>query len=581
MIEELRITDLGVINDATLGLHPGLTVVTGETGAGKTMIVSGIGLLLGGRADPKSVRTGADRARVEATVRLAERSDGHDPGADELIEQVQAAGGVIEDGDLVIARHVTAAGRSRAYLGGAQVPAAFCGDVTAAVVTVHGQSEQVRLATADRQREILDRFCGPELAATAATYRVSWQQRRQAAGRLAELRASARQRSQEIDLLRFGLEEIEVVAPQPGEDVALAEEAERLQSSDDLRRCVGTALAALAGGDDDAAGPSGPGGSALTALATARSAVDELAALAERDPAAAELRTRTAEVGYLVTDLTADLSRYLDALESEPGRLEQIAARRAALQQLTRKYGADCDEVLVWSAEAVTRLVGLEGSEEAIGELAAEIERLDTELDEGAATLTRLRTDNSGRLAELVRAELIALAMPHARIEFAVTPAEAGPHGRDAVELLFSANPGTEPRSLGKSASGGELSRVRLGIEVVLAGDRSGGTFVFDEVDAGVGGRVAVEIGRRLATLAEHAQVIVVTHLAQVAAFGDRHYVVAKADDGQVTTTGVREVLDTERSVELARMMAGLDTTDSALAHADELVQLASRHRAS
>lgn len=575
MIEELRITDFGVINDATLDLHPGLTVVTGETGAGKTMIVSGIGLLLGGRGDPKSVRTGADRAKVEATLRLREGSA--TKTGPTLAERVLEAGGVIEDGDLVVARHVTAAGRSRAYLGGAQVPAALCGELTATLITVHGQSEQVRLGSAERQREILDRFCGPDLLEVAISYGRAWRERRDAVARLDGLRASARQRAHEIDLLRFGLTEIEAVDPRSGEDVTLAAEAERLQSADDLRRWTGAALAALAGTDD---APSGfESSSALTQLGLARRATDELVALAGSDQTVTDLSSRTAEIGYLVTDLTADLSRYLSELEAEPGRLEQIAERRSALQQLTRKYGADCDEVLAWSAQSSTSLIALETSDDLIGELEVRVEQLDADLDRTGLELTRLRTGSADRLAELVRAELAALAMPHARIEFALSPIEPGPHGRDGVDLLFSANPGTEPRSLAKAASGGELSRVRLGIEVVLAGDRSGGTFVFDEVDAGVGGRVAVEIGRRLARLAEHAQVIVVTHLAQVAAFGDRHYVVAKADDGQVTTSGVREVIDADRSTELARMMAGLDTTESALAHADELVALASRAR--
>lgn len=575
MIEELRITDFGVINDATLDLHPGLTVVTGETGAGKTMIVSGIGLLLGGRADPKTVRTGADRAMVEATVRLPGLTAAQ-PGPS-ISERVAEAGGLIEDGDLVIARHVTAAGRSRAYLGGAQVPAALCGEVTATLITVHGQSEQVRLGSAERQREILDRFCGAELGALASQYEQAWRERRAVCVRLDGLRVSARQRAQEIDLLRFGLTAIEAIDPQPGEDLALTAEAERLQSSDDLRLSTAAALAALAGTDDD---PAGFGSSsALTQLGLARKAVDELAGLAGSDQTVVGLRSRTAEIGYLLNDLTADLSRYLSELDVEPGRLEQIASRRSALQQLTRKYGADCDEVLAWSARASLSLIELETSDESIGELEARLGQLDAELDRGAAELTRLRTGSADQLAEQVRAELAGLAMPHVRIEFVVSPTEAGPHGRDAVDLLFSANPGTEPRSLAKAASGGELSRVRLGIEVVLAGDRSGGTFVFDEVDAGVGGRVAVEIGRRLARLAEHAQVIVVTHLAQVAAFGDRHYVVAKADDGQVTTSGVHEVTEADRSAELARMMAGLDTTESALAHAEELVALASRAR--
>ncbi|MBA8795274.1 DNA repair protein RecN (Recombination protein N) [Friedmanniella endophytica] len=563
MIEELRIADLGVINDARIEFDRGLTVVTGETGAGKTMIVSGIGLLLGGRADPRTVRTGADRARVEATALVPAG-----PLADRVAPVVTGAGGVIEDDSLLMARHVTAAGRSRAYLGGAQVPAAVAGEAASELVTVHGQSEQIRLGSPERQREILDRFCGEPLAVVHARYREAWTARRDAARRLDELQTSARQRAQEIDLLRFGLDEVAAVEPQPGEDRELAAEADRLQAADDLRGAAGTALAALAGTDDDA-----ESGSALGAVAAARRATDELAG---RDPSAAELATRTAELGYLLGDLTADLSRYLDGLETEPGRLEQIAARRSALQQLTRKYGADCDEVLGWAEQAVRRLTALETSDHTIDELSAEVTRLDAALDADAAELTRLRTEAADALAERVRAELVDLAMPHARVVFEVGPAEPGPHGRDTVDLLFTANPGTEPRSLARAASGGELSRVRLAVEVVLAdGGGHGSTFVFDEVDAGVGGKVATEIGRRLARLAEHAQVIVVTHLAQVAAFADRHYVVAKADDGQVTTSGVREVRGADRSAELARMMAGLDTTESALAHADELLELA------
>ena len=559
MIDELRITDLGVINEATLALDPGFTVVTGETGAGKTMIVTGIGLLLGERADPRSVRNGAGRAKVEGTFVVED---------DVLAARVAEAGGELEDGELLVARHLTAAGRSRAYLGGAQVPAAVCAEVTSTLITVHGQSEQVRLAAGERQREILDRFAGPAAAATLADYRGRFAERRTAAAELATLREAAQTRAREVDLLTFGLTEIERVAPEAGEDLALAAEATRLQSADDLRLAAAAAIAALAGDDDEVGG-------ALTGVVVARKALEGVV-----DDEAAALGRRLAEVGYALDDLAADLARYLDQLDAEPGRLEWIAGRRAALAGLTRKYGSSVDEVIAWSADAAVRLTTLESSDDRIEELAARVGALDAELVALAGQITTVRRTAAEELSSRVLGELAALAMPHARLVFAVTPTELGPSGADQVELLFSANPGSEPRSLAKVASGGELSRVRLALEVVLAAGQQHQTLVFDEVDAGVGGKVAVEIGRRLAALARHSQVVVVTHLAQVAAFADRHYVVVKADDGQVTTSGVLPVAEEERAAELARMMAGLETTDSALAHAGELVELAAGARA-
>jgi DNA repair protein RecN (Recombination protein N) len=371
--------------------------------------------------------------------------------------------------------------------------------------------------------------------------------------------------------LRFGLDEIERVAPTSGEDVALAAEALRLQSADDLRDSAESAVQALAGPDDEAGG-------ALAMLYAARKVFESATS---QDPSAAQLGERLAEASYQLTDLTADLARYLDSLESEPGRLEQIAERRAQLATLTRKYGTTCDEVLQWAAESAVRLTELEQSDERIDTLEQRVADVGVELIEFAAQIGAARREAAATFGNLVIDELAALAMPHARLSFEIASAELGPSGADRVELLFAANPGSELRSLGRVASGGELSRVRLALEVVLAADHEAGTLVFDEVDAGVGGKVAVEVGRRLARLSQHSQVVVVTHLAQVAAFADRHYVVVKADDGQVTTSGVVQVAEKDRAVELARMMAGLDTTKSALAHAGELVELAASARAS
>jgi DNA repair protein RecN (Recombination protein N) len=315
----------------------------------------------------------------------------------------------------------------------------------------------------------------------------------------------------------------------------------------------------------------------LSDVSSARKALDDSAS----DEALGELSERLTELGYGLADVAGELARYLSDLEVEPGRLEQIAERRAALAGLTRKYGSSVDEVLSWAQQAAARLADLEASDDRIEDLALRVAELDAELSELAADLSKARQAAAERFEQAIIAELVPLALPHARLRFVVSPTEPGPYGADAVEVLFSANPGSEPQSLSRVASGGELSRIRLAMEVVLATGQTGRTLVFDEVDAGVGGRAATEIGSRLAQLARHNQVVVVTHLAQVAAFADRHYVVVKADDGQVTTSGVQLVADEQRAAELARMMAGLEATESALAHAGELVELAAATRRS
>ena len=379
MITELRIADLGVIKDATIGLDPGLTVVTGETGAGKTMIVSGLGLLLGGRADPRSVRRGSERARVEGRFRI---------DSVELLQRVADAGGEMDDDELILARHVTAAGRSRAYLGGAQVPAGACAELAAELVTIYGQAEQERLTEADRQRQLLDRFAGAVVLEPLARYSAFWSEDRAARTELAELRAEAQRRAREIDLLTFGLEEIERISPAAGEDVALAAEAARLQSADDLRESAQSAVHALAGPDDEAGG-------ALAMLYTARKAFEPAVS---GDPAATRLGDRLTEASYQLTDLTADLARYLDGLDSEPGRLEQIAERRARLSTLTRKYGSTCDEVLRWAADSAVRLTQLGQSDERIETLTVRLEELRIELTALAAQVSVARREAAARL---------------------------------------------------------------------------------------------------------------------------------------------------------------------------------------
>ncbi|MFT3969845.1 MAG: DNA repair protein RecN [Micropruina sp.] len=557
MLAELRIADLGVIAEAVLEPGPGFTAVTGETGAGKTMVVTGLSLLLGGRADSGLVRHGATRCVVEGVWTVN--------GA--VADELAGLGAEVEDGELLVARQVGRT-RSRALLGGVAVPLGTAADVVTRWATIHGQSEQIRLGTADRQREVLDRFAGAEHGVLLERHGAAYAERRRAASEVEELIGAARERARELDLLSFGLNEIEQADPQPDEDVALAAEAQRLQAVDELRLAAHGAGLALSG--DPEAWDDAP--TVLGLLAAARKSLE---GAVDDDPDLVPLAGRLAEASVLAADVAADLASYADRLEADPARLERIAERRSSLQHLTRKYGASVAEVLQWAADAADRVRVLAAGDDRIGELQQRIAVLDEELAQSSAAITAARTEAAAVLAGLVKAELTALAMPHARIEFELVPAAVGPHGADQVTLMFTANPGSSPAPLAKAASGGELSRVRLALEVVLARGATGQTFVFDEVDAGVGGAVALEIGRRLARLAEHAQVIVVTHLAQVAAFADAHFVVAKASDGQVTTSGINRVDGAARLDELARMMAGLEGSANAHAHAAELLAAA------
>ncbi|WP_309135613.1 DNA repair protein RecN [Cellulomonas sp.] len=569
MIEEIRIDDLGVIGRAHVRLGPGLTVLTGETGAGKTMVLTALSLLLGGRADPATVRTGARSAAVEGRVVLGD-------GAPALARAREAGAEVDDDGSLVVLRTVTAAtddapGRSRAFLGGRSVPQGVLAEIAEELVTVHGQADQVRLRSPARQRAALDAFAGPEHQAVLAEHRAAWTERSRVQAELDDLVARAQERAREAELLRLGLAEVERVDPQPGEDVALAAEAERLGNAEDLRAAAAGAHAALVDDDDTA-------GEAVAATLLVEDARRRLEHVGEHDRALAGLATRVAEAGYLLADVAAELAAYVQDLQADPARLDAVQRRRAELATLTRSYGEDVAAVLRWAEESSARLLDLEGGEERIAALRERRDALDARLRDLAATITAARSAAAGTLADAVSAELAGLAMAGARLVVDVRPAdEHAAHGADQVEMLLVPHAGAPARPLGKGASGGELSRVMLALEVALAtaeGSAAPGTFVFDEVDAGVGGRAATEIGRRLAQLATGTQVLVVTHLAQVAAFADRHLVVTKSTaDGVdvVTESDVREVDGEERVRELARMLSGQDS-ETARAHASELL---------
>lgn len=565
MIEEIRIENLGVIGAATVPLGPGLTAITGETGAGKTMVLTGLGLLLGGRADAATVRTGSAQASAEGCFVV-------DP-ASRVAERAREAGATVDDdGTLVALRTVAAAGRSRAFLGGRTVPQAVLGEIAEDLVTVHGQQDQARLRSPRHQREALDAFAGAGHAAALTAYRTAWTERQRAAEELEAIVASTAERAREAELLRLGLAEVERVAPVAGEDEELAAESARLGHVEELRTAAATAHLALSGDDDGA-----PGGSA--AVETARRSLE---GVAPHDPVLAHLAERLAEARYLLDDVASDLVLHADGLQADPARLEEVHRRRAELATLARSHGGTVDDVLTWAQEAGLRLLELEGSQDRSEALRARLTELEEELAAHAATVTAAREDAARRLADAVTAELGGLAMASAALEVHLRPLpEPGPWGAEDVEMLLVAHAGAPARPLGQGASGGELSRVMLALEVALATAPGSGaarppTFVFDEVDAGVGGRAAVEVGRRLAELARQAQVVVVTHLAQVAAFADRHLVVTKSAEGGadvVTASDVRHVEGEDRVAELARMLSGQEDSDAARQHAAELLE--------
>lgn len=570
MITELRIRGLGVIDDAVVPFAPGLTVLTGETGAGKTMVLTGLTLLMGDKADAAIVRGGAVKADVEGVWLVPEGI------AADALDRVADAGGEVEaDGDgslLTLARTVAAEGRSRAFAGGRSVPAAALGEITSSLVALHGQADQLRLRDAHTQRSLLDRYAGAAMDEALTEYRRAFSQWRAVTAEVEDLVTHGQERDREAALLRHGIAEIEAVEPVVGEDDALKAQATVLANAGDLLDAVGLAHDLIAGaGFDSDDGPAARG-----LLADARKPIEKAAAL---DPALAPMVARLDDVTVLVDELGAELAEYRAAVDADPQKQATLEERRQAISALKRRYGPTLDDVLDWWRAASASVAVADGADDRIQELTAEESRLREEVVGAAAEVSRLRGKAAARLAEAVTSELHELAMADAEFSVEVTtrsgPERFGPDGADDVVMLLRPHAGTEPRPVGRGASGGELSRLMLAIEVSLAGADATPTFVFDEVDAGIGGRVAVEVGRRLARLARSAQVVVVTHLPQVAAFADRHVVVEKGSDGLVTSSSVVVVDGSDRVRELVRMLSGLEDSEAGAAHAEELLALA------
>jgi DNA repair protein RecN (Recombination protein N) len=590
VLSEIRIEALGAISVATAEFDRGLTVLTGETGTGKTMVVTGLHLLGGARADANRVRSGADRAVVEGRFSTADLDQKAAAQVDEMLDASGAERD--EDGSIIALRSVSRDGRSRAYLGGRSVPAKSLSGFTTELLTLHGQNDQLRLMRSDEQRGALDRFAavGPRLE-RYRQLRDAWQSARR---ELVDRTNRARELAQEADRLKFALHEIDTVDPAPGEDDALIADIRRLSELDALREAAASARAALSGaGEETAAEVMGQPVSAADGLARAKTALEST-----DDATLRELADQLSEALTVVGDAARELGDYLNELPTDASALDTKLARQAELRTLTRKYAADIDGVLQWARESRDRLAHLDVSEEALAGLQRRVDELATELASAATELSKARSQAAKQLAKEVTGELSGLAMSDAEFTITVTTmpandedpaaltlpsgarAHAGGEGVDQVEFGFAARRGMTVLPLSKSASGGELSRVMLALEVVLATSptrMADTTMVFDEVDAGVGGRAAVQIGRRLARLARNRQVIVVTHLPQVAAYADVHLMVDST--GKNGASGVRRLDGDDRVAELARMLAGLGESDMARAHARELLEAADGDR--
>jgi len=553
VITALSLAGLGVIESADLDLQPGLTVLTGETGAGKTMVVTGLQLLLGQRASAELVRAGAARAQVTAHISVDPRG--------EVADRVRDAGGELDDEQLTVVRTIASGGRSRAALGGAAVPVGLLGEIGAELIAIHGQHDQGHLTAPAMQRELLDRFGG--LVPLAVEVGRDFLELRALEAERIELADHRQARLQEADALRFGLAEIGAVAPVAGEDAALRAEEDRLAHAVELKQAALSAAAALS--DDDRA--------VVNQLADLQRTLD---LVRQHDTHLDQVAGRLADATYLISDLASDLNGYGDGVEADPARLADLQDRRSALTALTRKYGPGLSDVLSWAAEAEQRLTSVVGTDDRLAELDAAIESAAGAWRQRALELSARRSAAAAQLSSAVTTELMALAMPDAEVLVEVRQGtEAAVAGLDEIAYLLRPHRGGSFTPVQRGASGGELSRVMLALEVVLADADPVATLVFDEVDAGVGGAAAVEVGRRLGVLGRSRQVLVVTHLPQVAAFADQHWVVHKSTSGEITSSGLHQLDDEARVKELTRMLAGLADSASGQAHAEELLAVA------
>ena len=565
-LEEISIRNLGIIDTSSLELSRGLNVLTGETGAGKTMILTALSLLLGAKSDSSLVRHGAERLVASATFSIP----------DSLSAQISDLGGLVEDGSLILTRSVSTDGKSKATASGAAVNASTLGEITEPLIAIHGQSANTQIVKSVRQRELLDLFAGNDLTAVITGYAASFNTYNEMKAKLKALISNASARESQIADLELLTKQWATLKPTRDEFAAVEDEIRKLASVEDLRIAAAGAGSAL--GDEEAGG--------LTVLGQARKFLE---AAKGKDQALDDIAGSVAESFYLLDDAHAALTSYLASLEADPTRLDFLQQRKAALLAFVKKWGGagsvddEMAEIASRVKSAKEMIADLNGGQDRISELESELKKAKSKLLIDAKKLTAARNIAASKLSENVSHEIAGLSMPHTRFfadivtpdyEGALKESDFTQTGCDEVVMSIQAQKDGPKVALGKGASGGEMSRIMLALEVVIAASAPVGTYIFDEVDAGLGGKAAIEVGRRLHALAEHAQVIVVTHLPQVAAWADRHFVVAKDSDGQIVQSGVSQLDEQSRVSEIARMLAGLDQSISAQEHAAELLAL-------
>ena len=555
MLHELRVENLLLIERAELALGPGLNVLTGETGAGKTVLAHALDLLLGGKPRSGIVRPGASEAYVEGVFSLPAEL------RESLADRLPA-----DADELVLARRVSAEGRTRAYLGGRSATAGDLQEIGGALLSFYGQHEHRRLTLASAQLEILDGFCGPEQATRRASFAAAYARERGLREELEALRARAGARDRELDLLEWELEEIDRADPSEAEEESLLAERERLRHLSALQEASGGAVSALTGDDYDA--PSG----AATALAAAASGLEAVRGV---DAALDTLADRVQALAVEADDLAGELRRYGEGIEAPPGRLDEVEERLTLLDRLKRKHGGTIAAVLAHAEQCRGRRDELAGAEEALEAGEERLREAQAELGEQAEALRAAREQAAGSLAEAVIERLAGLAMEGASFEARLTPREGyGPTGGDEVEFLIAPNPGVPAGPLRETASGGELSRVMLALMGVAA-EAGPATLVFDEVDAGIGGQTARAVGEQLRDLAAGRQIICITHLPQIASLADRHFTIVKDTSGATARTTVARLERGDVVGELVRMLGAEDGDAAARRHARELLKAA------
>ena len=564
-LEEITIRSIGVIEHSTLEISPGLTVLTGETGAGKTMILTALNLILGGKSDSSLVRKGSER--LVASGRFAVPPT--------LIERFEESGLQVEEGELILTRTVNADGKSKATSNSIAVPASALIAASENLVEVHAQAANLNMTKSSKQRELLDRFAGPKLKSSLTKYQDRLSAYHELKTRIAAMKKSIDSRDAQLVALREFATTMAGLKLEANEMSSITNEIARLSSVEELRIAGQLAASAI---EDEESG-------SLTTLGVVRKSLD---VARSKDPQIEDLYQKISEAFFIVDDAKSSLASYLTNLEADPNRLDFLNARKAAINSLIKKYGGALsgDEELNILIErfdnSKNAIADLEGGDERLKELEGELTVLKKELVKAAKDLTALRQESSRTLSTLVTAEIQQLSMPHTSFHAVVESADYSALkesdfnslGCDEVSMLIQGHKDGPLVPLAKGASGGEMSRVMLALEVVLASTHPVGTYVFDEVDAGVGGKAAIEVGRRLYALSKHAQVIVVTHLPQVAAWADSHFVVTKNSDGSVTESNVTKVADERRVEEIARMLAGMEGSTSAREHATELLEL-------